>query len=183
MAHEEMLDQAIAGDQAALAQLVRLYHDRVHRFGVRACLNRFDADDAVQQAFIALSRRPDVQQHRSVLSWLLTTVKHACLRLMRPFARERRSLGERVELSATSVSDASPSAEEALERYALVRAVHVAIANIPKEQREVLILRDIEGKSGEEVCAMLHISLPSMKSRLHRARDLVRAELEPFRKA
>jgi RNA polymerase sigma-70 factor, ECF subfamily len=172
--HDSVLRDAAFGDDEALAQLVREYHDRVYRFGLRACRDSFDADDAVQEAFVKLARRPDVQRDRGVLSWLMTTVRHTCMRLLRPFARERR-LGDRAELD--EVADAAPSPERALERWRLVALVHAAIAKLPPTYREILVLRDLEGLSGEEAARALHISEASMKSRLHRARSMIRDAL------
>src|SRR5687768_1428318 len=133
--HDDIVREAAFGDDDALAQLVRAYHDRVYRFGLRACRDAFDAEDAVQEAFVKLARRPDVQRDRGALAWLMTTVKHACLRLLRPFARQRR-LGERVD--AEEAEDGAPSPERALERWRLVELVHRAIAKLPSEHRQVL---------------------------------------------
>jgi RNA polymerase sigma-70 factor, ECF subfamily len=171
-----LVDQARSGDLAALDALIKRYHERVYRFGLRACRDAFDADDAVQEAFTKLARRPDVLRHPGALSWLMTVVKNACLRLVRPFARERRHLGEPSDELERVPSDAS-SPEVALERWQLVRAVHEAIAELEPLYREVIILRDLEGLSGEEVSQALGISSAAMKTRLHRARQLLRARL------
>jgi len=170
---------AARGDDDELARLVRVYHDRVYRFGVRVCRDRFDAEDAVQEAFSKLSRRPEVVRHPSALSWLMSVVRHACQRMLRPFLRERRALGERTS-SEAELEDA-PSEhdpQQALERWELVRAVHAAIAMLDRPSREVLVMRDLEGLSGAETCAALGLELATMKTRLHRARRQLQRELE-----
>jgi RNA polymerase sigma-70 factor (ECF subfamily) len=174
--HEDVVAAAAAGDDAALTLLVRRYHDRVYRFGLRVCRDGYDADDAVQEAFTKLARRPDVSRDTHVLSWLFAVVRNACRRLQRPFMRERRTLGERLEDAETVVAS-DPDPEAALERWRLVHAVHESIAKLPPPQREVLILRDLEGLSAEEVCRVLGLSEATMKSRLHRARRQLRSEL------
>lgn len=179
--HEALLHAAAAGNDEALAALVRAYHDRVYRFGLRVCRDGFDADDAVQEAFTQLSRRPDVVRHPGALSWLMTTVRNACMRMLRPFMRERRTLGERLA-DPEATGGAEPSAEgldpqAALERWELVRAVHAAIATLERPYREVLVLRDLEGLSGEETCKALGLELAAMKTRLHRARARLREGL------
>jgi RNA polymerase sigma-70 factor (ECF subfamily) len=163
-------------DDAALAQLVRDHHDRVYRFGVRMCRDGFDADDAVQEAFTRLARRPDVIRDRGALSWLMTVVRNACIRLMRPFARERVRLGHRID-DVESIADQKPDTRAALERWELVQRVHAAIARLSPPLREVIVMRDLEGLSGPEVCAALGIETAAMKTRLHRARTRLRAEL------
>ncbi|WP_437573523.1 RNA polymerase sigma factor [Sorangium sp. So ce887] len=175
--HDSVLTAAAArGDDGALELLVRAYHDRVYRFGLRVCRDAFDADDAVQEAFTRLARRPEVARDPGVLSWLMTVVRNACMRMLRPFARERSRLGRRVD-DADAVPSGELDPQAALERWRLVRAVHEAIAALERPYREVIVLRDVEGLTGDEVCRMLGIGEAAMKSRLHRARQLVRAEV------
>jgi RNA polymerase sigma-70 factor (ECF subfamily) len=174
-AHHELVTAAAGGDDAALEAIFRLYHRRVYRFGLRACRDPFDADDAVQEAFVKLAQRPDVLADRGALSWLMTLVRNACLRLLRPMLRERRTLGERVDPEQTE-SDALEG-EAALQRWQLVQEVHGAVAELERPYREVLVLRDIEGLSGEATCAALGLETAAMKTRLHRARSLLREKL------
>ncbi|HEX2873104.1 MAG TPA: sigma-70 family RNA polymerase sigma factor [Polyangiaceae bacterium] len=176
VSHEQLLLAATGGDDEALASLVRAHHDRVYRFGRRVCRDGFDADDAVQEAFVKLSQRPDVARDEGALFWLLSVVKRACLRLLRPFARERKHLGERLA-DDDDVPDDKLDPQAALERWQLVSAVHAGIATLERPYREVLILRDLEGLSGAETCATLGLELATMKTRLHRARTQLREVL------
>lgn len=174
--HKAMLAAAASGDDGALALLVRAHHDRVYRFGLRVCRDGYDADDAVQEAFIKLATRPEIVRGSGVLSWLFRVVRNACLRMLRPFARERRTLGARIEDPGEVPSrDLDPQA--ALEQWHLVHAVHQAIAGLARPQREVLVMRDLEGLTGEETCAALGLTVATMKTRLHRARQELRSEL------
>jgi len=166
---------AASGDHHALASLVRLHHDRVYRFGVRVCRDDFDADDAVQEAFIKLATRPDVIADGGALSWLMTVVRNACHRLLRPFWHRRRTLGEQIEAHDVPTDSLSP--EAAMERWELVRSVHAAIAELDRPHREVLVMRDLEGLSGAETCAALGLETAAMKTRLHRARSMLRESI------
>jgi RNA polymerase sigma-70 factor, ECF subfamily len=174
--HAQLLNAAASGDNSALSALVKLYHDRVYRFGQRVCRDSFDTADAVQEAFIKLSTRPDVMSAPNTLAWLRTVVRNACFRLMRPFRRERRQLGERVE-GLGQVQDDQLSPAAVLERWRLVETVHACISSLDLPFRQVIILRDIEGLSGEQASAALNIDLAALKSRLHRARAALRAEM------
>jgi len=176
----QLLVAARQGDPEALAQLVARYHDRVYRYGQRMCRDRFDADDAVQDAFATLARRPDVQHHPGVIAWLFAVVRNACRRLLRPRALERRRLGEPVA-DHDAVAALDPSPHQALERWRIVDTVHAAIAALEPSLREILILRDLEGMTGEEACRALAISDAAMKSRLHRARAGIRDRLRHLR--
>lgn len=173
LAHDEVLAAAARGDDQALSLLVRTYHDRVYRFGMRVCRDGWDAEDAVQEAFTKLARRPQVVKDPGALAWLMTVVRHACLRMLRPFARERRTLGQRVADAEGVPSDAE-DAQQALERWELVRSVHAGIAALERPYREVLVMRDLEGLSGHQTCRALGLELASMKTRLHRARAQLR---------
>lgn len=174
--HRAALLAAASGDDAALGVLVRAYHRRVYRFGLRVCRDGTDADDAVQEAFIKLAGRPDVARDPGVLAWLFTVVRRACLHMLRPFARQRRALGERIDEPETVPSNAlDPQA--ALEHWRLVHAVHQAIAGLARPSREVLVMRDLEGLTGEETCLALGLTEAAMKTRLHRARQDLRAAL------
>ncbi|MDB4989048.1 MAG: family polymerase sigma factor [Myxococcaceae bacterium] len=174
--HEAVLAAAVQGDDEALSVLVRAYHDRVSRFGMRVCRDGYDADDAVQEAFARLAKRPDVVQHAGALSWLMSVVRNACRRMLRPFVRERRALGERLsELPELASGQADP--QQALERWELVRSVHAAIAVLERPYREVLVMRDLEGLTGDETCTALGLEATTMKTRLHRARLKLREEL------
>jgi RNA polymerase sigma-70 factor (ECF subfamily) len=171
-----VLDRARAGDVDALDVLVRTYHDRVYRFGLRACRNAFDADDAVQEAFIKLARRPDVVRDPGALSWLMTVIRNACTRMLRPFSRKRHAAAPIADAGQIPAEGLSP--EAALERWQLVHAVHEAIARLEPLYREVIILRDLEGLSGEQVSELLDVPQATMKTRLHRARQMLREQIE-----
>lgn len=162
-------------DDDALRVLVRDYYDRVYRFGRGACRDAFDADDAVQEAFIKLARRPDVQRDQGALSWLMSVVRNACLRMMRAFGRSHSAPWASVEDSAAA-AEGGPDA--ALERFRVVDQVHRAIAALSPEHRQVILLRDLEGLSGEEAAERLGIAETAMKTRLHRARRLLRERIE-----
>jgi len=174
---EGPLVAAARGDDEALSVLVRAYHDRVYRFGTRVCRDGYDADDAVQEAFTLLARRPDVVRDPGALSWLMSVVRNACLRLLRPFQRERRALGERLgELEEVASDQVDP--QQAIERWELVRAVHAAIATLERPYREVHVMRDLEGLTGDETCLALGLESSAMKTRLHRARSQLRRALQ-----
>jgi RNA polymerase sigma-70 factor (ECF subfamily) len=167
------LSVAATHDDEALAVLVRAYHDRIHRYGLRVCRDGFDADDAIQEAFTRLARRPDVIEHPGRLAWLMRVVRNACLRMIRPLSRERQVLGQRAVADEHPAVDA-PDTHAALERWELVRAVHAAIASLDPADREIIVLRDLEGLTGDEACAVLGVAPAAMKSRLHRARTRLR---------
>lgn len=181
MERSHLAQAAARGDDQALEALVRAHHDRVYRFGRRVCRDPHDAADAVQEAFATLARRREMVRETSVLGWLLTVVRNACMRLLRPFQTARRHLGERLDADTIDPPAPDLDPERALARWRLVHRVHAAIAALEPTQREVLVLRDLEGLSGDEVCAALGLSQAAMKSRLHRAREEIRERVRQER--
>jgi RNA polymerase sigma-70 factor (ECF subfamily) len=83
------------------------------------------------------------------------------------------------DVDAVAAAELEP--ELALQRWRLVEAVHRAIAALEMPYREVIVLRDLEGLSGEQVAAALGLSEAAMKSRLHRARQRIRGFIEAER--
>lgn len=170
-----LLERSISGDDEAVRELVGLYHDRVYRFGRSVCRDGFDADDAVQSAFITLARRPDVQKSPTVLPWLMAVVRNACMALLRPLSsRLREPTSAR---AALDIPDEALSPEAALERFQLMSEVQDAISLLDADARAVLLLRDVEGLSSEETARRLNLAPAAMKSRLHRARLAVRGHV------
>ncbi len=176
--HDDLVRRACAGDDRALAGLVVLYHDRVYRYGRSVCRD-VDLDDAVQEAFVALHRsRHTFRGDASLGTWLFTTVRNACRQLLRPVSRRRRVLGEEVDPGALDHLHAeAPGPEDLAVRGELVDAVRDALARLDPGHRQILVLRDLDGLSGQDTADALGISLAAMKSRLVRARAALRAEI------
>jgi RNA polymerase sigma-70 factor (ECF subfamily) len=143
-----------------LETLARAHRRRLYHLGRRHCRSPHDADDAVQEAFTRLARRPDVVAHPGALAWLMTTVRHLCLRFLAAVTRRRTP----PRLLAPAPVD------EAL-------ALQRALAALDPEAREMVRLRDVEGRSTAEVSAALGLREAAVKSRLHRARARLRRHL------
>ena len=163
-----LLTQARAGDLDALEGLLRHCQPDLRRYARRHC-HSDDIDEAVQDALWILSRRLTALRAVAALSsWLFQVVKRACLRM-------RTRAVEHVELD-----DSEPELQRD-ESKAVELRIDLAklLAELPPHYRDVLILIDLQGHSGEEAAAQLAISIEATKSRLHRARMLVRERLCP----
>ncbi|WP_414939159.1 RNA polymerase sigma factor [Amycolatopsis sp. cmx-11-51] len=162
---ESLIVAAQGGDEAAIAALVSGSHPHVQRFARSLCASPEDAEDSAQEALIILYRRIGTLRASGALaSWMFRIVRNECLR------RARRALrGDDL-----GWSDAVVSAEDDVLRRLEARRVAAVIAELPADQRRVLIMRDIQGYSGRAVADALGLSTAAMKSRLHRARAAVR---------
>lgn len=181
---EELVAAARGGDAAALDALVRRHEPRLYRFGLKMCRSREAAGEVVQDTLLAAVRSlAAFRGEASVTTWLYTIARRACLRQR----RRRRFDPEREEsLEAIVAAEAPPIAspaftpEEEAGRREIAAALDAAIGSLEPRQREVLLLRDVEGLSAAEVAAALGLRVEAVKSRLHRARLAVRRRLAPL---
>jgi len=167
LAEPQLVEAACGGDAAAVEQLLVVCQPDLRRFARRACSNSADAEDAVQIALWQLYRRIGALRTTAALaSWLFRIIQRECYRLL--LARDR--------LDALGTSVEGMLRQEPLP-LALRKDLVAAIATLPEPYRRVLILRDIDELTAPETADQLGISADAVKSRLHRARALVRENL------
>jgi RNA polymerase sigma-70 factor (ECF subfamily) len=179
----ELLAAAKQGDAAALEALLVRYQPHLYRFGLRMCGNEDDAGDVAQESLISMARSlRDFRGDSSVSSWLYTIARRFCIKKRRrgKFAPVREeSLDAPGIDAARQIADPGPSPEQTATSRELQHALTHAIDRLEPAQREVLVLRDVEGLSAPEVAEILGLSVDAVKSRLHRARVAVRHGLAP----
>jgi RNA polymerase sigma-70 factor (ECF subfamily) len=182
-ADDELLAAARQGDAAALEALLVRYQPQIYRFGLRMCGNVEDAGDVAQESLISMARSlRDFRGDSSVSSWLYTIARRFCIKRRRrsKFAPAREeSLDAPGTDAAQHLADPAPGPEQTATNRELAAALTRAIDALDPAQREVLVLRDVEGLSAPEAANVLGISVDAVKSRLHRARAAVRQELAP----
>lgn len=166
----ELLTRAGSGDREAFAALVERHQASIYRFARTVVSRPADAEDVLQQTFLAAWRAaPGFRGESSVRTWLFTIARNSALTLRARDARwpESEVPMEDLGLAAGWGGTDPESAAVAAERRV---ALETAFRALAPAEREVLTLRDLEGLSGEETAALLRLTLPAMKSRLHRAR-------------
>jgi RNA polymerase sigma-70 factor (ECF subfamily) len=180
---DELVAAARRGDSAALETLLVRYQPHLYRFGLRMCGNVDDAGDVAQESLISMARAVrDFRGDSSVSSWLYTIARRFCIKKRRrsKFAPAREeSLDAPASVGARDLADPGPNPEQTATKQELATALTRAIDALDPSQREVLVLRDVEGLSAPEVAKVLGISVEAVKSRLHRARVAIREELAP----
>jgi len=174
----ELIEAMRHGDEAALARLLERHAPGVYRFGLKMCRDPEDAEDIVQDTLLAAARGlKDFRGASSVSTWLYAIARSFCIK------KRRHAHGADVSLDAPealAVSSQAPAPEQVTANRELGAALEDAIAALEPIYREVLLLRDVEGLSAAQVAEILEIGVDAVKSRLHRARAVVRAKLEPF---
>jgi RNA polymerase sigma-70 factor (ECF subfamily) len=180
---DELVTAARRGDAAALETLLVRYQPHLYRFGLRMCGNVEDAGDVAQESLISMARSlRDFRGDSSVSSWLYTIARRFCIKKRRrsKFAPAREDSLDAPETNAANrLADPAPNPEQTATNRELGTALTRAIDALDPPQREVLVLRDVEGLPAREVAKVLGISIDAVKSRLHRARVAVRDELAP----
>ena len=180
---EDLLAAARQGDAGALEALILRYQPRVYRFGVKMCRDIDDASDVVQESLLAMAR--SVREFRgdsSVSTWLYTIARSFCIKKRR---RSKFAPAQEESLEALGgerlgdLSDPAPDPEQQAAGREIETVLSAAIDSLDVAQREVLVLRDIEGLSAPEVATVLGLSVQAVKSRLHRARLAVRQHVAP----
>jgi RNA polymerase sigma-70 factor (ECF subfamily) len=180
---DQLLTAARQGDAGALETLLVRYQPQLYRFGLRMCGNVDDAGDVAQDSLIAMARSlRDFRGDASVSTWLYTIARRFCIRKRRrsKFAPARvEPLDAPGNDAVQHLVDPAPNPEHAAAGGEIEAALAAAIDALDERQREVLVLRDIEGLSAPEVAKVMRISVDAVKSRLHRARVAVRNQLAP----
>lgn len=172
-----LVGKAQAGDGAALETLLERYEPMVYRFSMRMCRDPEDARDVLQETLLSAVRGLEGFRGEARLStWLYAIARSYCLKRRRGPRAEAvvSSLDGHAELEG---SERSP--DEAAGDRELLLALDRATATLDPDSRAVLLLRDVEGLSANETAQTLEMTVPQVKSRLHRARAAVRQQMLP----
>jgi len=154
-------------------------YDRIFRY-VRAMVRgENEAEDLTQEAFLRAHReRETVRNPGALLSWLFRVATHVSLDRL----RQRASLAPRhsdVDPAEIDHADSqTPSMQQVLEQEQMGECVNRYLVAIPDAYRAVILLSDVHGLTGPEIAALLDVPLPTVKIRLHRARQRLKSDLE-----
>jgi RNA polymerase sigma-70 factor, ECF subfamily len=187
---EEMLaSRAAAGDPGAFDALVALFTGRVFAVAFRMLGDRAEAEDLSQEVFVALYHSLGTFRGESRLStWIYRITKNRCLNRIK-FLKRRR-VGDHADIDDPLVQRgvADPGTGDGADRDPVRRmhgdrvaaVVEERIRALPDEQRLLVVLRDVEDLSYEEIVEVTGLPLGTVKSRLHRARAELAKQLEPL---
>jgi RNA polymerase sigma-70 factor (ECF subfamily) len=178
-----LVEQCRRGDPHAFARLVSLHEGMVYGLAARLLGDAEEARDLAQEVFFQVYRKLDRFEGRSSLkTWIYRIVVNQCRNRRRFWHRRRRERSFALhELNAAEEarlgSGVSPFEELARRERAL--RVQQALLRLSFDHRAVLLLREVEGLNGEEIAASLGLSEGTVKSRLARAREALRRQLDP----
>jgi RNA polymerase sigma-70 factor (ECF subfamily) len=184
-----LVERLKARDDAALEVLVARYQTKVFGLALRLTGDRRDAEEILQDVFWQVVRNIHSFRAESALStWIYRIATNASLTRLRKRRKNAdvpldEALGPPMTEDgriAQPVVDWTGLPSDELDRKELAQRLEAAINELPPEYRSVFVLRDIEGLSAEQAYDVLHLSLPALKSRLHRARLFLRKQLADY---
>lgn len=178
-----LVEQAKAGSEEAFSELVRLYYERVYRNAYRILESPQDAEEVVQETFARAALALERFDHRaSFFTWLVSIARNAAFDQLRTAKRRAKlyGVGEGFDELAVDRTTASPFDESADNEAAKI--VRRGLMRLKERDRKLLILREYEALSYEEIARIMKCSVGTIESGIHRARKKLRwylSALEP----
>ena len=162
-----------------IEQLINRHKDAVYRQMVRTCGNHDDAEDALAEALLAAIKSSEqLRDPANFQAWLARIGTRSCARMrIREKLLNSLSLSE-LEVKGWEFPDDHQSPAQEAEMTSLKGCVRGAVELLPDTYREVYVRREVFGEKAEDVAESLGLSLPAVKSRLHRAREIMRTNLD-----
>ena len=171
MTVEELVRAAAKGRTEAFEELVRLHEKKVYALTLRMCGNPEDARDAAQEAFLSAWRGlPSFRGEAGFSTWLYRLASNAAIDQLRRNRRQREE--DSLDAGEMDAPDQSPGPQEAGSE--LQRAVADGLASLSEDHRRILLLREYQQLSYDEIAQTLDMDLGTVKSRISRARRALR---------
>jgi RNA polymerase sigma-70 factor (ECF subfamily) len=185
---QRFIERLVGRDERAFNELVQIYEQRVYRLVFRMINRREEAEDMAQEVFVQVFKAIGQFRGDSKLStWIYRIAVNLCKNRMKYLSRRHSDAQDELEPSA----DRAPLSEakgvttgdisrpdQMVEGYQMEQVVHQCIGELDPDFREVLILRDVEDLSYEELGEITGLPEGTVKSRLHRARAMLKAGVE-----
>ena len=193
---DELMLRFQKGDEEAFNLLVRRHHKPLINFIARFTGDRDNAEDLAQETFIRIYKAADryKQGRAKFKTWMYIIAKNLCKNELRNRSRRDRYRVdnttmsqhatdgdiEEIDIVASAPANSSYQPEVALQRKELNKTIQTAIGELPEQYRYPLILRDIQGLSYDEISDILQLRSGTTKSRINRARIMLKDKLKPY---
>jgi len=188
---EVLVGRARNKDVAAFEELLGRYEDKLYRLAMRFVRNENDAQEILQEVFLSAWRNlPGFEGRAQFGSWMYRVTVNAALMFLRARNRHPEVMLDDIEPGTLhkvaeqsvhgSSEDWSQRPDEQFQSEELRRHIQTAVDALPDGLRTVFLVRDVEGLSTEETADLLGLSLPAVKTRLHRARLALREAIGQY---
>lgn len=185
---KDLIEKIKRGEKRYFSEIVSQYENPIFQYSLRMCGNQADAEDILQETFLNAYRALDSFRGESKLStWLYKIANNSCLMKRR---KSKFAPDQEISLSEVSPGDdidntialgsTGDSPIRDLLNTELKEVLQKIILELPKSNRQAFVLADIQGFSGKEIANILGVTVPSVKSRLHRARMFIREKLSLY---
>ncbi|MDD5687930.1 MAG: sigma-70 family RNA polymerase sigma factor [Elusimicrobia bacterium] len=182
-----LISKSKNGDTRAFEQLIKKHELKIYNLLLNMTGRRTVAEDLLQETFLAAWQKISHFKGNSEFStWLyriavnLVLMKRRKKKVVHTVSIDTPIITSKGEIKREFIDDWSKNPLANLENTELKNRLNKAINTLPEKYKDVLVLRDVEGMTNDEVKKILRISLPSIKSRLHRARLFLVAELSKY---
>lgn len=181
----ELITRFQEGDRSGFEELINRYSAKVYSLSLRLTKDAEDAEEVLQDVFVTVYRKiAGFEGKSSFSSWLYRVTVNASLMKLRKRRQDQTVHMEDVlqqvnDCLAIKPGDLSDS-EQATLRLQLIEVLDQAVRKLPDDYRAVFVLRDVDGLSSRETGKILNLTIPAVKSRLHRSRLLLRKKLHLF---
>ena len=185
---EQLVKDLQAGEMGSFEQLANLYQKKIYSLSFNLTRNATDSEDVTQEVLLTLFRKGHTFQGKSAFSsWVYRITLNASYMKLRSRKREPNvSIDDllpsfnKAGFQQEKIQDWSESTESLLFDNETRKVIQKAVDLLPDREKVVFILRDVEGLSTEKVGNILELTIPAVKSRLHRARLFLRKKLANY---
>lgn len=185
---ETLAKKLIEGDIEAFDRFVEMYQKKIYALAYNMTHNQMDAQDVTQEVFLTIFRKAHTFQGKSAFSsWVYRVALNAVYMKLRTRKKDQSISVEDAFPSFNGagyhqevIRDWSESAESLMFSNETKNVIQSAVDQLPEKEKVAFLLRDVEGLSTEEAAEALDLSISAIKSRLHRARLLLRKKLSGY---
>jgi RNA polymerase sigma-70 factor (ECF subfamily) len=184
-----LVDRLKSRDKSAMEDLLRLHGSKLYGVALQITRNETDAQETVQDALINIWNKIDHFEGRSAFtSWMYRVTANAALMKLRKNKKFEQNIsldagtGDDETIPVIQLADPADAPDRSTTRQEMGAHVRAAIAGLPEPYRTTVLLSDVEEMSMEEIAAAMDVTVPAVKSRLHRARLALRKSLLPYLK-
>ena len=168
---DQLIEQCLAGDQAAWEQIVKLHWRKVFNVAYQFVGSHEQAEDLAQEIFLKIFRSLDTFDRRANFqTWLISVSRNLCIDHCRSVRKERQTIDRDVPAEDLAPVSASVSPLAALENRDLAALLRQALGLLPQSLRMAVLLRDIQELSYLEIAERLRLPEGTVKSRINRGR-------------
>ncbi|RME44493.1 MAG: sigma-70 family RNA polymerase sigma factor [Deltaproteobacteria bacterium] len=186
---KSIVERLKAKDPSAFEEVMAAYEGKVYRLAFKICNDAAEAEEILQEVFLAVFTKIDgFQENASLSTWIYRITVNMALMKIRSRQKDRETVSlesyfPKIQEEGSHplpVSDWSERPDEKFFNKELIEKIEEAVQKLPEGYRLAFLMKDLEGLSLGEISEILEISIPAVKSRIHRSRLFIRDELARY---